>query len=179
MNAHEEMLRRTRRIDLRGELSDERAQGVIAQLLFLASLDSNTPITLSIDSPGGPAVPGLAVVDAMKNLAPHVRTVVERQAAGTAALVLASGDIGLRVARPSARITLLDIDSTTVPAGMSEPAFRAEVARLRNDLLTVLSKAVGKSVEQILHDGVLKSGHAFDAEAAKRYGLVDEVIEGV
>ncbi len=155
-------------------ISDEIANLLIAQLLFLESEDPEKDINFYINSPGGVVTSGLAVYDTMQYIKPDIATVCIGQAASMGALLLGAGSKGKRYALPNARIMIHQ------PMGgsqgqASDIAIQAkEILRTRDTLNQILSHHTGKELEQIEKD--TDRDFFMSGEDAKEYGLIDNVI---
>ena len=155
-------------------VSDDLANLVIAQLLFLESEDPGKEINFYINSPGGVVTAGLAIYDTMQYIKPDITTVCIGQAASMGALLLAAGTAGKRYALPNARIMIHQ------PMGGSQGqaadiAIQAkEILRLRETLNEILAKHTGKDIEQIQKD--TDRDFFMSGVESKAYGIVDHVI---
>lgn len=156
------------------EIDDGVANVVIAQILHLASLDSDREISFYINSPGGSMTAMFAVYDTMQYVNTPIATTCVGQAGSAAAVLLAAGAKGLRAVLPHSRVVLHQ------PSGQSRGAIpdlilaADEVLRLRSDTEQVLSHHTGKSVEELRRD--TDRDRIFTADQAVTYGLVDHVI---
>lgn len=163
-----------RLIFLGTEISDQVANVVVAQLLFLRTSDPKKPISIYINSPGGYTTAGLAIYDTMQFLECEINTYCIGQATSISALLLAAGTKGKRYALPNSRIMLHQPFGgvTGQAADISRQA--KEVVRLRERIAQLLSLHTGKSYEQLLRDS--DRDYFLGAEEAKEYGMVDEVV---
>ena len=167
-------LLRDRIIMLGTEIDDDVANGVTAQLLFLASEDPDKDITLYVNSPGGSVTAGLAIYDTIQYVKPQVSTICIGQAASMGAVLLAAGAKGKRFALPNARIMIHQ------PLGGAKGQARdlkiqvAEMTRLEVVLYEILAKATGHTVERIEKD--CDRDNFMSAVEAKQYGLIDDVF---
>jgi ATP-dependent Clp protease protease subunit len=156
-------------------INDQVANIVIAQLLYLESEDPEKDIRLYINSPGGVVTAGLAIYDTMQHVKPPVATYCIGQAASMGAVILAAGAPKKRTALPNARI-MIHQPLGGVQGQASDIEIQAkEILRLRSALNDILSKHCGRGVEDVLKD--TERDKYMDAETAKHYGLVDEVLE--
>ncbi len=163
-------LLKSRIVMLGAEIDDEVANEVVAQLLFLES-EGDAGVSLYVSSPGGSVTASLAIIDAMRALKPAVGTVCIGRAAGTAALVLACGARGQRLARRNAIVQLVPL------TGAAERLEQhRELERLTETVVRLYVEATGQSYLQLVTD--LDRGRAFSAEEAVAYGFVDAVAEG-
>lgn len=167
-------LLRDRIVFLGEEINDVVANIVIAQLLFLESEDPDKEITLYINSPGGVVYSGLAILDTMHYLRAPVATMCVGMAASMAAVLLAAGQRGRRVALPHARI-LIHQPHGGAKGQTSDIEIQArEFRHLKDTLARLLADASGKSRETIAND--FDRDNYLSAEAAKEYGLIDDVL---
>ncbi|SMC20006.1 ATP-dependent Clp protease proteolytic subunit ClpP [Desulfacinum hydrothermale DSM 13146] len=167
-------LLRDRIIFLGTPVTDEVANVVIAQMLFLESEDPDKDIHFYINSPGGLVTAGLAIYDTMQYIKPDVSTLCMGQAASMAAVLLAAGVKGKRYALPHARIMLHQPMGGFQGQATDVDIQAREILRLREELNKILTTHTGQPLEQIEKDtdrDFYMSGHQ-----AKDYGIVDEVI---
>jgi ATP-dependent Clp protease protease subunit len=168
-------LLRERIIFVTGEVEDHMASVIVAQLLFLESENPSKDISMYINSPGGVVTAGLAIHDTMQYIRPRVSTVCIGQACSMGSFLLASGEPGMRIALPQARI-MVHQPSGGARGMASDIEIQArEILRLRKRLNELYAKFTGKSVEEI--DAALDRDTWLDAEEAKAFGLVDKVFE--
>ena len=159
-----------RLIRLNGEVSDETATLVIAQLLFLQDQDPVAPIHIEVDSPGGSVVAGIAIIDTMKDIRPPVYTLCRRRAHGIAAVIVASGRKGHRQAREDARLSITPLVWAEGPAEEEAPRHR-----LLQYVTGIVTEQTGQPQETVQVD--FQRGCAFDAQGAKEYGLIDAITK--
>ena len=145
-----------------------------AQLLFLESTDSNKPINLYINSPGGLVYDGLAIYDTMQYIQPQVNTICVGLAASMGSVLLAAGATGNRCALPHSRVMIHQPMGGAQGQVTDMEIELAEIKKLKTELYDILSKHTGQTVEQITKDG--ERDHWFTAEEAKAYGLIDKVL---
>jgi len=167
-------LLKDRIVFLGDQVTDDMANVVIAQLLFLEADDPDKDIYLYINSPGGSVTAALAMYDTIKYIKPDVVTICMGQAASAGALLLSAGSEGKRYALPYSRVMIHQ------PAGgIQGKATEAEVhikelLRLRETLNEILSKHTGQPIEKIQKD--IEQDYFMTAEEAVEYGIIDEVI---
>ncbi|MBM7624843.1 ATP-dependent Clp endopeptidase proteolytic subunit ClpP [Sporohalobacter salinus] len=155
-------------------INDDIANLVIAQLLFLEAEDPDKDIYLYINSPGGSVTSALAIYDTMQYIKPDVSTICMGLGASAGALLLASGAEGKRYALPYSRIMIHQ------PAGGAEGRAAdieiqaQEILDLRKILNNILAEHTGQPLEKIQED--VDRDFFMSSEAAKEYGLIDEVI---
>ncbi|MGW4203954.1 ATP-dependent Clp protease proteolytic subunit [Streptomyces sp. NPDC004726] len=158
------------------DVDDTAANDVIAQFLHLEYAAPDRDISLYINSPGGSLSAMSAIYDTMQVVTCDVETVCIGQAASTAALLLAAGTPGKRMALPGARIVVqqpsLDEPMRGMPSDLEIAT--TELLRLRTQLAELLARHTGRPVERVTAD--LERDRFFDAAAAKEYGLVDHVV---
>ena len=157
-------------------MDDAAANDIMAQLLVLEGLDPDRDITMYINSPGGSFTSLMAIYDTMQYVRPDVQTVCLGQAASTTAVLLAAGTPGKRAALPNARVLIHQPASGGVQGQVSDLEIQAnEIERMRQLMETTLARHTGKSAEQIRID--TDRDKILDAEAAKEYGIIDQVFE--
>ena len=167
-------LLKDRIVFLGGEVDDDLANTIIAQLLFLDAEDPGKDVMLYINSPGGIVTAGLAIYDTMQLLHSDVATFCMGQAASMASFLLCAGTKGKRHALPHSRVMLHQ-----PLAGFQGPAtdieiHAREILRARDTLNELYAKHTGQPVETIKRD--LERDNFLSAEDAKTYGLVDVVM---
>lgn len=168
-------LLKERVVFLVGEVSDQTANLVIAQLLFLESENPDKEISLYINSPGGSVSAGLAIYDTMQFIKPHVSTLCMGMAASMGAFLLAAGEKGKRHALPNARVMIHQpLGGARGQASDIEIQAR-EILYLRERLNSILSERTGQTIETIAKD--TDRDNFMSADQAREYGLVDKVIE--
>jgi ATP-dependent Clp protease, protease subunit len=156
------------------QIDDASANDVMAQLLCLESADPDRDIVMYINSPGGSFTALTAIYDTMMFVRPDIQTVCMGQAASAAAVLLAAGTPGKRMALEHARI-LIHQPSGEGQGQISDLDIQAkEILRMRRQLEEVLARHTGKTEEQIKAD--IERDTILTAEQAKEYGIVDEVI---
>lgn len=164
-------------IFLTGEINDDMANAIVAQLLYLESEDPDKDIFLYINSPGGVITSGLSIVDTMKYIKSDVSTICIGQAASMAAIILACGEKGKRYVLPNSRIMIHQ------PLGgargqATDIAIEAkEILRLREIAEDLLSEATGQSKDRIHED--TERDNYMQAKEAVEYGLVDDIIKKI
>ena len=162
-------LLRDRIIFLGGEIHDEIANLVIAQLLFLEA-----DIHLYVNSPGGSVTAGLAVYDTMQYIRPDVSTFCVGQAASMGAVLLAAGAPGKRSALPNSRVMLHQPWGGARGQAADIDIQAREILKLRDRLNEVLAHHTGRAVEQIANDS--ERDYYMSGEEARAYGVVDQVV---
>ena len=160
------------------QIDDASANDVIAQLIALESLDPDRDITMYINSPGGSVTSMMAIYDTMQFVQPELQTVCIGQAASAAAVLLAAGTAGKRLALPNARILLHQPATEGGYGQSSDLEIQAqEILRMRSSMEHIVALHTGRSEEQVRHD--IERDKFFTAEEAKEYGLVDEVLSSL
>ncbi|MBR3221850.1 MAG: ATP-dependent Clp endopeptidase proteolytic subunit ClpP [Kiritimatiellae bacterium] len=157
-----------------GEVNDEMANAVCAQLLFLQSQDSKKEISVYVNSPGGSVTAGLAIYDTMQFVKCPVATYCIGQAASMGAVLLAAGTKGRRFALPNARIMIHQPWGGAEGKASDIEITAREILRLKEVLNGILAKHSGKAVGDVVRD--TDRDHFMSAEEAKAWGLVDEVL---
>jgi ATP-dependent Clp protease protease subunit len=167
-------LLRDRIVFLGTAISDEIANVIIAQMLFLESEDPDKDIHFYINSPGGLVTAGLAIYDTMQYIKPKVETLCMGQAASMAAILLAAGQKSKRFALPHARIMLHQPMGGFQGQASDVDIQAKEILRMREELNQILVNHTGREIEQIQRD--TDRDFFMSGAQAKEYGLVDEVI---
>ena len=161
-------------IFLNGEVNDDTASSVVAQLLYLESVDMTKDISLYINSPGGSVTAGMAIYDTMQYIRPDVSTICIGQAASMGSLLLAAGAKGKRYALPLARIMIHQPHGGAQGQSTDIQIQAKEILRLREIGNDILVKHTGQDRARIIED--TERDNFMSAEEAKVYGLIDEVI---
>ncbi len=157
-------------------IDDTIANLVCAQLLFLESENPDKDISIYINSPGGDINALLAIYDTMQYIRPEIATLCFGQAASAAAVLLAAGTPGKRLALPHARILIHQPYAQSGYAQVSDLEIAAnEILRLKSALETILARHTGQPIEKIATD--TDRDYVLTAHEAKEYGIVDEVID--
>ncbi|CAN5600109.1 ATP-dependent Clp protease proteolytic subunit [soil metagenome] len=159
-------------------ISDEVANAVIAQLLCLQSMNPDQDINIYINSPGGSFTALTAIYDTMQFIKPDVQTVCLGQAASAAAILLAAGTKGKRLALPNSRILIHQPYTEGTFGQTSDIEIQAnEILRMRDLLEKMISDHSGKDVEEVSRD--IERDKILTAEQAVAYGLIDNVLESL
>ncbi len=167
-------LLKDRIIFLGSAVDDNVANLVIAQLLFLQSEDSDTDISLYINSPGGSVSAGLAILDTMNFIKPDVSTICLGQAASMGAILLAGGEKGKRKILPNSRVMIHQPLGGIEGQAADIEIHAREIISIRKKINVLLSEMTGKTVEQINKDS--DRNYFMSATEAVDYGLVDQII---
>jgi ATP-dependent Clp protease protease subunit len=156
-------------------ISDEIANAVMAQLLCLQQMDADRDIDIYINSPGGSFTALTAIYDTMRYIKPDVRTVCLGQAASAAAVILAAGTKGKRLALPNARILIHQPATEGGYGQSSDIEIQArEILRIRSLMEDMLATDTGKSTEEVSHD--IERDKYLTADQAMEYGIIDEIL---
>lgn len=167
-------LLKDRIIMLSGEINDQVANSVIAQLLFLDAQDPDKDIYLYINSPGGVITSGLAMLDTMNLIHADVQTIAIGMAASMASVLLAGGAKGKRFALPNSEI-LIHQPSGGAQGQQTEIEIAAEeILKARKKLNKILSDATGQTEAKIKKD--TERDNYLSAQEAKDYGLIDDIL---
>jgi ATP-dependent Clp protease protease subunit len=157
------------------QIDDASANDVMAQLITLESMDPDRDILMYINSPGGSMTSMMAIYDTMQYIQPEIQTFCLGQAASAAAVLLAAGTKGKRMALPNSRIL---IHQPAVESGYGQSSDleiqAREILRMRTAMEHVIAVHTGKNEDQVRRD--VERDKFFTAEEAKEYGLVDEVL---
>ena len=168
-------LLKERIIFLTGQINDNVASLVTAQLLFLEAEDPKKEIFLYINSPGGLVTSGLGIYDTMQYIKPDVSTLCIGQAASMGSFLLAAGTKGKRFSLPNSRIMVHQPSAGFQGQATDIEIHANEVLALKKRLNEIYSKHTGKSVDEI--KSALERDNFMTAESAKSFGLIDEVVE--
>ena len=168
-------LLKERIIFLTGQINDNVASLVTAQLLFLEAEDPKKEIYLYINSPGGLVTAGLGIYDTMQYVKPDISTLCIGQAASMGSFLLAAGTKGKRFSLPNSRV-MVHQPSAGFQGQVTDIEIHAnEVSSLKKRLNEIYSKHTDKSVDEI--KSALERDNFMTAEVAKSFGLIDEVVE--
>ena len=168
-------LLKERIIFLTGQINDNVASLVTAQLLFLEAEDPKKEIYLYINSPGGLVTAGLGIYDTMQYIKPEISTLCIGQAASMGSFLLAAGTKGKRFTLPNSRIMVHQPSAGFQGQATDIEIHANEVLSLKKRLNEIYSKHTGKSVDEI--KSALERDNFMSADIAKKFGLVDEVVE--
>ena len=167
-------LLKERVIFLVGEVTEQSANLIVAQLLFLESEDPNKDISLYINSPGGSVYAGLAVYDTMQFIKPDVSTLCTGFAASMGSFLLAAGAPGKRYALPNARIMIHQPHGGSQGVASDIEIQAREVLYLRHRLNAIYAERTGQTLERIEKDS--DRDHFMSAAQGAEYGLIDKVL---
>jgi ATP-dependent Clp protease protease subunit len=157
------------------QIDDASANDVMAQLLCLESMDPDRDISIYINSPGGSMTALTAIYDTMQFVKPDIQTVCMGQAASAAAVLLAAGTAGKRLALPNARVLIHQPSSQTGREQLSDLEIAAnEILRMRAQLEDMLAKHSTTPIEKIRDD--IERDKILTADDALAYGLVDQIV---
>jgi ATP-dependent Clp protease protease subunit len=160
------------------QIDDASANDVIAQLIALESIDPDRDITMYINSPGGSVTSMMAIYDTMQFVQPEIQTVCVGQAASGAAVLLAAGTHGKRLALPNARILLHQPATEGGYGQSSDLEIQArEILRMRAAMELIIATHSGNDQEQVRRD--VERDKFFTAQEAMDYGLIDEVLSSL
>ncbi|MDC3175619.1 ATP-dependent Clp endopeptidase proteolytic subunit ClpP [Candidatus Pelagibacter sp.] len=168
-------LLKERIIFLTGQINDNVASLVTAQLLFLEAEDPKKEIYLYINSPGGLVTAGLGIYDTMQYVKPDISTLCIGQAASMGSFLLAAGTKGKRFSLPNSRIMVHQPSAGFQGQATDIEIHANEVLSLKKRLNEIYSKHTGKSVDEV--KSALERDNFMTADVAKSFGLIDEVVE--
>ncbi|HEG8541358.1 TPA: ATP-dependent Clp endopeptidase proteolytic subunit ClpP [Campylobacter coli] len=168
-------LLKDRIIMLSGEIHDELAASIVAQLLFLEAEDPQKDIYLYINSPGGVITSGFSIYDTMNYIKPDVCTICIGQAASMGAFLLSCGAEGKRFALPNSRIMIHQPLGGARGQATDIEIQAKEILRLKTILNDILAKNTKQKVAKIVKD--TERDFFMSAQEAKEYGLIDKVLE--
>lgn len=167
-------LLKERIIFLSGPIDDHMANTVVAQMLHLASKDPEKEIKLYINSPGGSVTAGLAIYDTMQYIKPDVSTVSIGMSASMGALILAAGTKGKRYALPNSEILLHQVMGGAKGQASEIEITAKQILRIKEQMNKIMAKHTGQPLAKIIQD--TDRDFYLSAEEAKKYGVVDHVI---
>ena len=159
---------------LSGEITDDVANLVVAQLIYLESKDPTKDISLYINTPGGSVTAGLAIYDTMKYIRCDVSTICIGMAASMGAFLLSSGTKGKRYALPNSEIMIHQVLGGSQGQASDVEIHTRQLLKMKRKLNAILAENVGKKVEEVEKD--TDRDNYLSAEEAKTYGIVDEVF---
>ncbi len=159
---------------LSGEITDDVANLVVAQLIYLESKDPTKDISLYINSPGGSVSAGLAIYDTMKYIRCDVSTICIGMAASMGAFLLSSGTKGKRFALPNSEIMIHQVLGGAQGQASDVEIHTKQLLKTKKKMNTILAENVGKKVSEVEKD--TDRDNYLSAEEAKAYGIVDEVF---
>jgi ATP-dependent Clp protease protease subunit len=157
-----------------GEVNDDMANAICAQLLFLQSQDPQKEISVYVNSPGGSVTAGLAIYDTMQFVKCPIATYCLGQAASMGAILLTAGTKGRRFALPNARIMIHQPWGGAEGKASDIEITAREILRLKEKLNEILSEHSGKKMADVVKD--TDRDYFMSAQEAKKWGLIDEVI---
>jgi len=167
-------LLKDRIIMLSGEVNDQVASTIVAQLLFLEAQDPDKDIYFYINSPGGVITSGLSMYDTMNYIKPDIVTICMGQAASMGAFLLSSGTPGKRYALPNARIMIHQPSGGAQGQSTDIQIQAEEIQRLKDALNEIMAKNCGKKAKQLEKD--TERDNFMSAKEAMAYGLIDKVL---
>jgi len=168
-------LLKERIIFLTGQINDNVASLITAQLLFLEAEDPKKEIFLYINSPGGLVTAGLGIYDTMQYVKPDISTLCIGQAASMGSFLLSAGTKGKRLSLPNSRIMVHQPSAGFQGQATDIEIHANEVLSLKKRLNEIYSKQTGKSVDEI--KSALERDNFMTADTAKSFGLIDSVVE--
>ena len=157
------------------EVEDQIANLIAAQLLFLEAEDPEKDISLYVNSPGGSAYAGMAIYDTMQYVKPDVRTICVGMGMSAAAMILAGGAPGKRMALPNAKIMIHQGSGGFRGSPADIQIAAREILEMTERMAQIIARHSGQSVEQVMRD--IARDRFMSPEEAKGYGLIDEIVE--
>ncbi len=167
-------LLKDRIIMLSGEIDDNVASSIVAQLLFLEAEDPQKDVFLYINSPGGSVTSGFSIYDTMNYIKPDICTICVGQAASMGAFLLSCGTKGKRYALPHSRIMIHQPLGGARGQATDIEIQAKEILRLKAIINDILSKNTGQSVKKIIQD--CERDFYMSADESQKYGLIDSVM---
>ena len=160
---------------LAGVINDDKANSIIAQLLFLSSKDPKKDIQLYINSPGGSVTAGMAIYDTMQYVRPEISTVCIGMAASMGATLLAAGKKGKRCALPNSQILLHQVAGGVSGEATTIEITAKQIIKIKERLNKILAKHTSQPLSKIEKD--TDRDFYLSAEEAKEYGIIDKVLK--
>lgn len=167
-------LLKERVVFLVGEVNDQTANLVVAQMLFLESEDPNKDISLYINSPGGSVTAGMSIFDTMNFIKPDVSTMVLGMAASMGAFLLAAGAKGKRYALPNSKVMIHQVLGGARGQATDIEIHARDILRTKENMNRILAETTGQPYDKIVHD--TERDYFLEAPEALAYGLVDRVV---
>lgn len=167
-------LLRDRVILLEGEVHDQMANLIVAQLLYLESENPEADISLYVNSPGGSVTAGLAILDTMQFIKPDIQTIIMGHACSMGSLLASSGTKGKRFMLPRSRHMIHQVSSGTRGTAIDMKIALEETLRLNRTLTEIYVENTGKSYEQLEKD--MSRDYYMDANESVAYGLADKIL---
>ena len=168
-------LLKERVIFLVGEVNDQTANLVVAQLLFLESENPDKDISFYINSPGGSVTAGMAIYDTMNFIKPDVSTLCCGFAASMGAFLLAAGAKGKRFSLPNSKVMIHQVLGGARGQATDIEIHARDILRTKDQMNRILAERTGQPLEKIRHD--TERDYFLTASEAQEYGLIDKVIE--
>ena len=168
-------LLKERIIFVSGPVHDDMATVIVAQLLFLEADNPSKEISMYINSPGGVVTSGLSIYDTMQYIKPKVSTVCIGQAASMGSLLLTAGEPGMRFTLPNSRIMVHQPSGGYQGQATDIMIHAQETQKLKDRLNSIYVKHTGQTMKKVVD--ALERDNFMDADAAKDWGLVDEIVE--
>lgn len=157
------------------EVNSEVSNIIVAQLLFLESLDKEAPISIYINSPGGEIYSGMSIYDTMQFISPQIVTVCTGLGASMAAVLLAGGTKGKRYALKHSKIMIHQPSGGTKGRASDMEVSLKQLIGVKKELYEILAECTGKTIEQIEKDSAMD--YWMTSQEAKEYGLIDDIFE--
>ena len=168
-------LLKDRVIFLRGEVNEQLANSIVAQLLFLEMEDPDADISMYINSPGGSVTDGMAIFDTMRYIKPKVRTVCIGMAASMGAFLLMAGEKGMRMALPNSEV-MIHQPSGGASGQATDVQLHAQwLLRTKEKMNRLMSEMTGQPLPKIEQD--VERDYFMTAEEALSYGIIDQIFE--
>lgn len=168
-------LLKDRIIFLGGQIDDEAANSIIAQLLFLASQNPKEDIKIYINSPGGSVTSALAIYDTIQYVKPDVATICVGMAASAAALLLSAGEKGKRMILPNGEVMIHQVMGGAQGQATDIDIHAKHILKIKSRLNEILAKHTGQKLSKVSTDA--ERDYFMSAIEAKKYGIVDQIIK--
>ena len=169
-------LLKDRIIFLGGPITDQVANSIIAQFLFLEHEDPKKDIKLYVNSPGGVVTAGMAIYDTIQHIKPDVSTICVGMAASMGAVLLAAGKKGKRFSLPNAEILLHQVLGGVEGQAVEVEIAARQILKIKDKLNQILAKHTGQPISKIEKD--TDRDFYLSSQEAQKYGIIDEIIKG-
>ena len=168
-------LLKDRVVFLRGEVNEQLANSIVAQLLFLEMEDPDAEISMYINSPGGSVTDGMAIYDTMRYIRPKIRTVCLGMAASMGAFLLMAGEPGMRYALPNSEV-MIHQPSGGASGQATDVQLHAQwLLRTKNKMNALMSEMTKQPLEKIQQD--VERDYFMTAQEALEYGIIDKIFD--
>lgn len=160
---------------VQGEVTNELAESVVAQLLHLESVDENAPVTLFVSGPGGSVMAGLSIIDTMNMISCPINTVITGEVASMSSMIALCGDKGRRKIMPHSRVMIHSVAAGTQGKIQDMKITLEETIKIQDMMMQMIAEKCGKTVAEVKKD--CDRDFWMSAKEAIKYGCCDEIIK--